>query len=391
MRYNGLVLTGTSGSGKSTIEKYFCKKNSCFAKVQAVTTRKKRDDDKYGDYEYISLEYYSHLLESKELLVVAECRGEKYGITYKNYEEVLSANKIPFMIITPKSLRDSKERFKEREINLFSLFIDASDEKLNERLKKRGETIIDEVICLQRSQDREYTSDAIYKILNKDIEKTLELLEALWEYRNTGGILSERLIKLMIECGMLLEQADVENVSMASYDLSIGDEYYYAGQIKELSKKDPFISIEPYDYIIASCKELSNMPKDVCGRFDVAVNLFCQGIILSNGTQVDPGFRGKLFCLLFNTSNKTVFLKRGQHYATLEFNKLIEPTTPYNGKYQNKEEIIHYIPTNALQGAINELKKEIEGLKNESKNMQNMYLGVISLILAVISLMLIIR
>jgi len=148
------------------------------------------------------------------------------------------------------------------------------------------------------------------------------------------------------------------------------------------------LALEPYDYAIASCNEKISMPRDVSGRFDVSVNLFCQGIILSNSTQVDPGFRGKLFCLLFNTSNKVVYLKRHTHFATMEFNKLIEPTTPYSGKYADEDSIVPYLPTNVMQGAINELKKEIENLKTENQKMQGIYLSVLALFLAIVSIFL---
>ena len=124
-----------------------------------------------------------------------------------------------------------------------------------------------------------------------------------------------------------------------------------------LSDEKPFLTIEPYDYAIVSCMEIACIPRDVIGKFGLSVGLFCRGIILSNGPQIDPGFRGTLFCLLFNTSNQSVHLKRGQHYATIEFNKLIEPALPYNGAYQGKRKIIDYIPANALYGAINELKR----------------------------------
>ena len=78
--------------------------------------------------------------------------------------------------------------------------------------------------------------------------------------------------------------------------------------------------------------------------------------------------------MLFNTSNRAVHIKRGKHYATIEFNKLIGYSEPYVGKYQGKDKIIEYIPENALHGAINELKREVESLKNESHIMQNIYL-----------------
>lgn len=193
----------------------------------------------------------------------------------------------------------------------------------------------------------------------------------------------------MISCGMLLENADTKEIRGASYDLRLGDEYYYSGEIRKLSEDKPFLTIEPYDYAIVSCQETANIPRDIIAKFGLSVGLFCQGIILSNGPQIDPGFRGTLFCLLFNTSNRAVHIKRGQHYATIEFTKLLEPAAPYVGKYQGQKSIIDYIPENALYGAINELKKEIEELKRESHFMQNIYLGVVALMFTIISILLV--
>lgn len=70
----------------------------------------------------------------------------------------------------------------------------------------------------------------------------------------------------------------------------------------------------------------------------------------------------------------------------IEFNKLIGYAAPYEGKYQDKSNIIDYIPANALCGAINELKKEVEKLKDENHMMQNIYLGVVALMFALLSI-----
>ena len=123
-----------------------------------------------------------------------------------------------------------------------------------------------------------------------------------------GGGLSHDIISLMIDCGMLLDNAKTEGVKGASYDLLLGDEYYYDGKIKRLTGTSSFLTIEPYDYAIVSCKERARIPRDVIGKFGLTVGLFCQGIILSNGPQIDPGFNGTLFCLLFNRLSTCFFL-----------------------------------------------------------------------------------
>jgi deoxycytidine triphosphate deaminase len=194
----------------------------------------------------------------------------------------------------------------------------------------------------------------------------------------------------MIKCNCLLQRANLKNVSGASYDLSLGDEYFYGGRIRKLSGESPILLIEPYDYAIVTSSEIADMPRDISSRFDLSVSLFCQGIILSNGPQVDPGFRGPLFCLLFNTSSSPVLLKRGQHYATLEFHKLLGPTYVYRGLYQEKT-LIDYLPGNTARGAINELKKEIDAVRTGSQRLQNLILSVLSLILALIAVLIAFR
>lgn len=86
-----------------------------------------------------------------------------------------------------------------------------------------------------------------------------------------------------------------------------------------------------------------------------------------------------------------MILKRGQHYATLEFHKLIEPTTPYRGTYQRKIKIINYLPSNTLQGAVSELRKELEKVKSESRTLQTIILGTIGAMLTIVALLLAIR
>lgn len=222
---------------------------------------------------------------------------------------------------------------------------------------------------------------------DNEIKNIYNLILMLWEHKNSTGVLTRNMIEKMLQCGMLLKNASVSQISNASYDLLLGDEYYYGGRVRKLNDEIPFIPIEPYDYIIASTKESMSFPRDIVARFDLVVNLFFQGIILSNSTQIDPGFNGKLFCLLFNTSNKTVYLKREEPLTTIEFNKLCEPTTIYSGKYADEESMEKYLPPNILQGAINELKKEVEELKKQSLDMQKLYLAVLTILLAIISIL----
>lgn len=395
MFFEGIIITGTSCAGKSTIAKKLCESDangnpSPFEVVFAVTTRPQRSDD--FNYEYVDDIGFENLLKKKKLITSTSYRDKRYGVKLDKYKAVLGKSKFPILILTPDSAMSLLNDFDGR---FMCFFVDSMDEELINRLQIRENRQIsdDERTNLKKQfeVDRKDSYKSNYVLKNNNFAVSVSLIKQLWEQRDRGGGLSYNMIKSMIECGMLLDHADVSGVQGASYDLLLGDEYYYAGKIKKLSGSDPFLTIEPYDYAIVSCKERACMPRDVIAKFGLTVGLFCQGIILSNGPQIDPGFRGTLFCLLFNTSNRAVHLKRGKHYATIEFNKLIEPAKPYEGKYQGTENIIEYIPANALQGAINELKKEIEKLKNESRLMQSIYLGVAGLMFAIISILLVLR
>ena len=384
MRYQGIIITGTSGSGKSTIAKLLSERISTCQMVKAVTTRSKRADDLSDFYEYIDNEKFQAI--EKNLIVSANYRNCLYGITREAFQSVVSQKKIPILVLAPTS------KIKE-EINLLSFFIDAPDVQLDERLKAREGTQKDNPeVLTQRKNDRDLSQEFTYTVINFNLDKTIEVIKGLWDNRNSGGLLPKQIIQLMIECGMLLDKVEnYKNIQGASYDLTLGDEYYSRGRICTLTSKNPFIRIDPYDYAIVTSAENANLPRDIAAKFGLTVGLFCQGVILSNGPQVDPGFKGKLFCLLFNTSNSPVVLKRREHHATIEFNKLLEPAPPYSGKYQGKDEIINYLPSNTLKGAINELKEELEEVKSESRRVNANALGIISVFLAILAVLLTLR
>ena len=382
-----IILSGTSCAGKSTVAKELEKLGN-YSVVKAVTTRSHRKDD--FNYDYWKPKDFNKLDDNK-LLVSATYSGERYGILKSEYEKV-DPNKHPILIITAES---ADTLISQKEFEAIWFFLDADDKILEERYKTRGGYDKTKLKAKkkQNTVDREYASKATYVLKSKEgnLGSITKLIVALVDSFRIGGGLSKNIISLMIDCGMLLDNADPKGIKGASYDLLLGDEYYYDGKIKRLTDASSFLTIEPYDYAIVSCKERARIPRDVIGKFGLTVGLFCQGIILSNGPQIDPGFNGTLFCLLFNTSNQAVHLKRGMHYATIEFNKLIEPAPPYKGSYQDKTKIIDYIPANALHGAINELKKEIEQLKKESKLMQNIYLAVVGIMFAILSILLVLR
>ena len=69
MLCDGLILTGTSCAGKSTISKMLCTEfgDAPFRQVPAITTREKRKDD--TSYEYVTDEQFNCLDTNGDLIV----------------------------------------------------------------------------------------------------------------------------------------------------------------------------------------------------------------------------------------------------------------------------------------------------------------------------------
>lgn len=246
----------------------------------------------------------------------------------------------------------------------------ASPKRINELIDLKNLQFITAFVhsptsSLQNEGDKGNSQFYNYNIVNNHLSATVELLLKLWQNSDNGGLVPQEIIKLMIKCDMLLENADLTNATGSAFDLTLDDEYYHNGSVRHLDTMDSFIIMEPGDYALVGSSEIANLPRDIAGKFGLSVSLFMQGIILSNGPQIDPGFKGRLYCLLFNTSSQQFQLKRGQHYATIEFVKLLEPTLPYEGKYQGCTTLSQYLPRSIPSSAIGELAKDVKGLKRE--------------------------
>lgn len=395
MDYKGVIITGTSGSGKSSIAKLLCKINSSFEVVTATTTRVARTDD--FNYVYITKHQFERKNKKNEFLIDVKYRDEFYAISKQHLNEVLKKGKVPILIIAPESIKNPIIN-NGLELKFLSFYIDTTDEELINRIEHRdGNNNVQDEVIRRNDLDRVFKVYSDYELIYKnshELSSLVELIIWLWESRNNGGILPYQIIKSLIEYAFLVETDSVkydENISAASYDLTLGNRYFQNGRIKSLSNNSPTIIIKPGDFIIAESKEKINMPSSVAGRFDLTVSMFCNGLILSNGPQVDPGFRGKLFCLLFNTSNKDVELWKGQHYATIEFIKLIEASKkPYNGSYQQKEDIIEYLRITTSHSVIHQLKDDVNTLKKDQWWLKYLPL-VISLVALLIAILKIIE
>lgn len=74
----------------------------------------------------------------------------------------------------------------------------------------------------------------------------------------------------------------------------------------------------------------------VVGRFDLKLGSVHRGIISQQATQVEPYYRGKLFCFIYNLSNKPIYIKQGDKIATIEFSYV----SCFGGEEESKEMVM---------------------------------------------------
>ncbi len=202
-------------------------------------------------------------------------------------------------------------------------------------------------------------------------EDIIEAVDVLSELLEKTGVLNFQQIQKLIKMDILIYEPKEENLKAASYDLTLNREHLVSGIRLESGNK---VVIDPLDFLIVRANESANLPRNICATFDLLVSMFCRGIILSNGPQVDPGYRGRFLCLLFNSSSKKFMPKVNNKFCTIIFHSLQESTKlPYSGKYQKKESISDYVTPYADAsissniGEIHKLKKDFLLLKDNTE------------------------
>jgi deoxycytidine triphosphate deaminase len=159
--------------------------------------------------------------------------------------------------------------------------------------------------------------------------KEIERLGGLPEIKNLypdepGVLLSDKIKKYCGEDCRLIYPFELENLKPAGYDLRVGSHYAKGEQIFTLKEWAGF-DIEPYSVAVIETLETLNIPEFLIGRWNIRVTLAYEGLLWVGGAQVDPGFRGRLSCPIYNLSAKKVSLTYGQPLAMIDF----VTTTPF--------------------------------------------------------------
>lgn len=150
-----------------------------------------------------------------------------------------------------------------------------------------------------------------------------------------GVLLSDK-IKLHSEKYHLIDPLSEANLKPAAYELRVGSLCSIGGRTLQLSDapgSDSQVVIPPFEVVVIQTAETLNMPRYLIARWNLRVHWAYEGLLWVGGAQVDPGYKGYLFCPLYNLSNKEITLKYHESVAAIDF----VPTTPVTRESQAYE------------------------------------------------------
>lgn len=169
-----IVVSGGSGSGKSTILKEILKRKPEYVFSISSTTRAPRPHETNGtEYFFLSHEEFNRRVEAGEFLEWAEVHGEFYGTEKRVIEEELKAGNSVLLDLDVYGGAAVKRLFPEAVL----IFIKPPDiNSLRERLEKRGTDSSAQIekrlsrYPFEEEQGRTYT----FQIINDDLEMAIQ-------------------------------------------------------------------------------------------------------------------------------------------------------------------------------------------------------------------------
>lgn len=370
-----LVVLGIQGSGKyDFIEKL--KKEGLGRQLKISSTNR-------FDANSVCIHLSEGHWDDSEFAWTAIHDGGRYGLSKIELDSLIP-HEIGVIDLDPAVYKNIDVADKSSLLyEIISVGIDTISTQVEQQVRVGGSSE-DSLLAFEFEEQRDtiLNADIVLTGGKEEVEQALLVLAARLGSR--GGVLDKEAIKSLMNAGTLLIDGCANSLSIASYDLRLGDEIWCQGKMVQLDSKNPTMKIPAYSYAIVSAKEMANIPRFIVGKFDLSVSLFFQGVVLSNGPQVDPGYRGALFCMLYNGSDSPVGISRGHKFATIEFAMTMAVTEGYQSKYQDKKTISDFIPGHA---AVAQGGKILERLNALEKSLNDRYYIQLGILLALIGIL----
>jgi guanylate kinase len=175
-----LVVTGTSGAGKGTLERALLSELPDLELAVSATTRGRRESEQDGrEYWFISDEEFDQKLVAGEFLEYIEFPwGQRSGTLRSEIDRIKSHGRIPLLDLEPQGALDVKRSVP----GAVTIFVEAPSFAENERrLRERAtesEGEIEERLELAREQLSQ-AGEFDHLIVNDDVDRALGELEEI--------------------------------------------------------------------------------------------------------------------------------------------------------------------------------------------------------------------
>jgi guanylate kinase len=176
-----VVVTGTSGAGKGTLEKILLERMpEVFELAVSATTRERRPAEQDGrEYHFLSEREFDSLVEQGEFLEYVELPwGARSGTLRSEIDRIQAHGKVPLLDLET----DGALRVQETIPGAVTIFVDAPTfEELERRLRERATESSGEIqvrLDLARKQ-QEQKGRFDYVIVNDDVERAADELSAI--------------------------------------------------------------------------------------------------------------------------------------------------------------------------------------------------------------------
>jgi len=184
-----VVVTGTSGAGKGTLEKLLLQRMPELELAVSATTREQRPGEENGrEYWFVSPEIFEQRVENEEFLEYVDLPwGARSGTLRSEIDRIQGHGKVPLLDLET----DGALRVQETIPGAVTIFVDAPTfEELERRLRERATESSGEIqVRLELARKQQEQKDRFdYMIVNDDVERAAEELTAIVrrELQTTG-------------------------------------------------------------------------------------------------------------------------------------------------------------------------------------------------------------
>jgi guanylate kinase len=187
-----LVVTGTSGAGKGTLEKILLERMPDVELAVSATTREQRPGEQNGrEYWFITPEKFERLVEDGEFLEYVDLPwGARSGTLRSEIDRIQAHGKVPLLDLET----DGALRVQETIPGSVTIFVDAPTfAELERRLRERATESSGEIeVRLDLARKQQTLKNRFdYAIVNDDVERAAqELTEIVRRKLQTAGTMS---------------------------------------------------------------------------------------------------------------------------------------------------------------------------------------------------------